>query len=368
MKILCFISDFDGGGAQRSMINLVGGFHAAGASVSLIAGRTNGPALRWLHEGTVVEDLGCRKIRDALFPLARLITRKKPDVILSTMVDANIVAFAATRLARRHRPVTVLRETNSHEQRTDLGALRRGLVGVCYRGADAVVALSSGVREELIRLYGVHRANAVTIHNPIDLEVMHKTATTFREQPPMASKIAPLIVAIGRLTHQKGFDRILRSVARLDGSWTLAILGEGEDRQQLELQAKQLGIEDRVLMPGFVSDPIQWLVHADVFVLPSRWEGFGHVVVEAMAAGTPVVAFDCPHGPRDIIEHGESGLLAEADNENDLTTAIHRVLHDSTFARRLVSRAYASIDRFSIARISRDYFEVFERLLDSRKS
>src|SRR5690606_18649968 len=144
-------------------------------------------------------------------------------------------------------------------------------------------------------------------------------------------------------------DLLMRAVAALPRrDVQLVLLGEGPERPALEALAGALGIRERVLMPGFVADPVAWLAHADLFVCSSRWEGFGHVIVEAMAAGVPVVATDCPHGPRDIIEPEKTGLLVALDDVPALAAAVARLIDNPDLGRRLAASAAVSCRRFAV--------------------
>jgi glycosyltransferase involved in cell wall biosynthesis len=171
------------------------------------------------------------------------------------------------------------------------------------------------------------------------------------------------IMGVGRLLRQKGYDRLIRAVAALQRpDVRLVLVGEGPDRAKLQSQADELGIGDRLIMPGFVRQPMQWLAAADLFALSSRWEGFGHVIVEAMAAGAPVIAFDCPHGPRDIIRSGENGILVPDGDEAALTAAMSALLNNPDRGRALATQAKADAVRFSSATIADQYLKLFASL------
>jgi glycosyltransferase involved in cell wall biosynthesis len=359
MRILCFLPDFGGGGAQRTLINLAASFCQAGHDVTLAAAQPDGPALAWVDPQVRTVPLGRGQLRHALVPLARLIRKQRPDVVLSSVLDANIVAVAARALAGPPYPKLVVRETNSHRARGDIGRIRQKLAGFAYPKASAVVALSEGVRQELIADYGLTAASVVTIHNPVEFDALAAEAKD--APPPPVMKHGPWITGVGRLIRQKGFDRLIRAVGNLKRpDVTLVLLGEGPDRDALAAQANDLAVP--LLMPGFVRRPMHWLAHADLFVLSSRWEGFGHVIVEAMAAGTPVIAFDCPHGPRDIIEDRVSGLLIPDGDEAALTTAMLELLGDRDLGRRLSAAATKDASRFSSSRIADQYLKLFSSL------
>lgn len=359
MRILCFLPDFGGGGAQRTLINLAASFRFAGHDVILAAAQPDGPARAWIDPQLRTVAVGRGQLRNALFPLARLVRAEQPDVILSSVLDANVVAVAARALAGRPRAKLVVRETNSHRARGDIGVLRQRLTRLAYPRADAVVALSEGVRRELIADYGLPPASVVTIHNPVGVDTL--AAEAKQASAPPVEKDGRWIVGVGRLTRQKGFDRLIRAVAALKGQKVqLVLVGEGPDRDALAAQARDAGVG--LIMPGFVRHPMHWLAHADLFVLSSRWEGFGHVIVEAMAAGAPVVAFDCPYGPRDIITDRVDGLLAPDGDEAALAKAMAELLDDRDLARRLGAAAAEKAMHFSSARIADQYLNLFSRL------
>lgn len=358
MRILCFLPDFGGGGAQRTLINLSIAFRKAGHDVMLAAAQPDGPARPWADPRVRTMSVGRGQLRNALFPLARLIRTERPDVILSSVLDANIVAVAARALSGE-RPKLVLRETNSHRARGDIGFLRQKLTRFAYPRGDAVIALSEGVRHELIEDYALPAASVVTIHNPVEVEAL--TAEAREASVPPVEKNGRWIMGVGRLIRQKGFDRLIRAVAQLKrADVSLVLVGEGPDREALSAQARKLGVP--LLMPGFVRQPAHWLAHADVFALSSRWEGFGHVIVEAMAAGAPVVAFDCPHGPRDILTDRVDGLLVPDGDEAALTRAMAEVLGDRDLAGALRTAAARTAARFASDRIAARYLELFSSL------
>jgi glycosyltransferase involved in cell wall biosynthesis len=364
MRILFFLPDADAGGAQRTIVNLANTLSAAGSNVLLCVANLNGPARHWIADSVKVIDLASRHARHALFPLVSVIRTTRPDVLVASMIDANIVAWAAWGLCGKRRPRLVLRETNSHRARDDLAAWRRWLVGLAYRNADRVIALSEGVRSELIEDIGLAEDAIVTIHNPVDVEKFRQGARAAREAAPPWGAFGGdglLLVAVGRLIPQKGFDLLLRAFAKSEQArknGRLVIVGEGPERAQLVGLAQQLGIADRLLLPGFMTDPTAWYAHGDIFVLSSRWEGFGHVIVEAMACGLPVIAFDCPYGPADILAGGQAGILVSPENVDALAAAIDELMSASEKRAQLSLGAERVAEWFSQARIARQYENV----------
>ena len=353
-----FLSDLDGGGAQRTTINLVRHWPEGRPRPTLAVARASGTGRLWLV-GIDPVDLGAKRLRWSLLPLRRLVRRRRPDVVFSTMVGANIVA-AVSMIGLRSPPLLVARETNSHRARGDLSMLQRVAVGRVYRRAAAVVALSEGVRRELIEDYHPRPERVVTIHNPVDIEDFVSRASVGAR--PWQGQ-GPVLVAAGRLVRQKGFDILLRAFAVMRASdLRLAILGEGPERAALTTLAGELGVSARLVMPGHVADPAPWFAHSSAFVLSSRWEGFGHVLVEAMACGAPVAAFDCPHSPVDIIEDGKTGLLVPPQDAHALARALDRLIENRELAERLRDAGRRSARRFSAPVIARTYAALFDDL------
>ena len=356
--VLFFLSDLHVGGAQRTMINLVRHWPEDRPRPTLAVASVAGGGRDWT-DGIAPLDLGCERARQALLPLRRLVRRDGPAILCSTIVHANIVA-AACITGLRNPPKFVARETNSHRMRDNLSLAQRAVVGRVYRRAAAVVALSEGVRRELIEDYHLEPGRVVTLHNPVDVDDFH--SRTLGAVRPWRGG-GPMVVAAGRLVRQKGFDILLHAFAGMrSGGSRLAILGEGPERAGLWKLAGELGVAGRLIMPGHVADPAPWLAHAAAFALSSRWEGFGHVLVEAMACGVPVAAFECPHGPTDIVDHEETGLLLPPGDSRALSEALDRLLEDRKLADRLRDAGRTEARRFSAPVIAGQYAALFDSL------
>ena len=176
---------------------------------------------------------------------------------------------------------------------------------------------------------------------------------------------------MGRLHSEKGFDRLLHAFARADGAgqgWRLVILGEGSERAALESLAQQLGIEASVSLVGRVREPASVLRQSDLFVLSSRYEGFPNALLEAMAAGLPVVATDCPSGPRHIIRHGVDGLLVPPDDTDALAGAIRYLLGDDQTRQAFAERATEVIERFGVDQVMAQWEQLARSCIPATRS
>jgi glycosyltransferase involved in cell wall biosynthesis len=255
-----------------------------------------------------------------------------PDLVISFLAKINVLTVLASRgLAI---PVVVSERNNPERQRFrgTWSWLRQRLYGTAW----CVVTPSRGV---LASFPPKIRARGRVIPNPIDLA-----------PAAMPRRGAGRLVAVGRLVHQKGFDLLLRAFAEIapdHPEWTLTIWGEGEQRVALEALCARLGLAGRVQLPGLTARPGQWVEEADIFVLSSRYESFGNVITEAMVAGLPVVAFDCPWGPGDILRDSEDGLLVPAEDVGALAAAMRRLIVDADLRRRLAEAAAHNVRRFA---------------------
>ncbi|PYE55755.1 glycosyltransferase [Deinococcus yavapaiensis] len=207
-----------------------------------------------------------------------------------------------------------------------------------YRRLARTVSVSQGVQDTLRRLQDLPSDRLLVLHNPQNLRAIE--ARRDEALPDWAAFMSeqPTILAAGRLTHQKGFDLLIDAHARLrerGSRHNLVILGRGELHDELKRQASDLGVADSVFLPGFTANPYAFMRHATAFALSSRYEGLVGVVVEAMACGLPVVAFDCPSGTAELLQDGRCGLLAPPEDVSALADRLGEVLRDEKLRRHL---------------------------------
>jgi glycosyltransferase involved in cell wall biosynthesis len=264
--------------------------------------------------------------------LRRALRAAKPELVISFLARTNVMTLIATAgLGLR----VVVSERNNPELQT-FGPIWGGLRRLLYPHAHGLVTMTAGALAVFPR--AVRRRGRVIV-NPVEL-------------PPgwRARRGGNVLAAVGRLVPQKGFDLLLEAFARVAAerpAWRLVIWGEGEERARLERQRDALGLAGRVELPGITTTPGAWVETADAFVLSSRFEGWGIVLTEAMAAGLPVVSFDCEFGPRDMVEDGVDGLLVPREDVAALARALGALLGDAELRERLGARARISARRFA---------------------
>jgi glycosyltransferase involved in cell wall biosynthesis len=348
MRIALIISALGAGGAERVIIGLANAWAARGWRVTLITFEPPGTCPYYEVDARVeLRQLGVASAAGPIWRAARQGMRRvgalrhalrtaDPEVAISFLAKINVLTVLATRGLGL--PVIVSERNNPERQhfRATWHRLRARLYGVAY----CVVTPSRGV---LASFPQAIRARGRVIPNPVDLALPRERTSGTRR-----------LVAVGRLVPQKGFDLLLRAFAKIapeHPDWTLTIFGEGGQREHLEGLSARLGVAGRVRLPGVTEHPGQWVEAAEVFVLSSRFESFGNVVTEAMAAGLPVIAFDCPWGPGEILRDGEDGLLVPPEDVGALAAAMRRLIADPELRRRLGEAGERNVRRFEKAAI-----------------
>ena len=272
--------------------------------------------------------------------LARLYRQEQPDRIVSFMEPANFPSAIGAAMAGMTERLTV----SVHHDPRKLPAFRRAAIPWIYRVPFRVVAVSEGVRSALESM-GVPAGKLSTIHNPV--------APDPEEDWNGSPFPARYVLGAGRLRAEKGFDRLLRAFAGLNvADVHLVILGDGSERGQLIELSHELGIGERVHLPGVVSDIERWYRHAECFVLSSRSEAWAMVLVEAMASGCPVVSFRCDYGPAEIIDDTRNGILVTEGDVGALTTAVARVISDDRLRRTLATEGRKRAAEFDVTEIA----------------
>ena len=272
---------------------------------------------------------------------------------------ANLIALWSRRVARVRTRVVIVEQNTfscSYQQLPKwYGFMMLQLMRWSYPNADAIVAVSTGVANDLARVTGINGRRIRVIYNPVITPELRRKALAPPNHPWLKQQSIPVILAVGRLTPQKDYPNLLRAFAllRQKRPVRLLILGEGPERSVLETLAKQLGIESDIHLPGFAENPYPMMAGASVYVLSSRWEGLPTVLIEALYCSTPVVATNCPSGPSEILLGGKYGTLVDVGDSSALAQAIAAVLDSER-----VSAPRESWLPFDSDTVLRDYSDV----------
>ena len=241
--------------------------------------------------------------------------------------------------------------------------LHKTLTMVINRFADCIVSVSAVATDDLKKNFFLPKSKLTYIYNPIDFAEINKLA-----QEPIENKykhifLKKTIISIGRLDVQKGFDLLIKAAALIKNlDFNVVILGKGKDEKELKLLAKKLAIDDKIYFLGFQKNPFKFLKHSRCYVMSSRSEGFGIVLVEAMALGRPVISVDCSAGPREILENGEYGILVPAGDIKGLANVIKESLENDELIEYFSKKAIQRAKEFDIKLIGEKWLNLLSQI------
>lgn len=328
-RLAIFLPSLAGGGAERAMVNLLGEIARRGVRIDLVLSTATGPYLDEVPAEVRVVDLGTSRVVTSLPSLVRYLRRARPEVMLTVLTHASLVGLVARGLARVGTRVVVAEHDTMSEVARETVRRRAHLlpflVRRLYPRADEIIAVSSGVADDLAEFVGLPRSRVEVVYNPVVTPEVKAAAHSDVPHPWLGQGEPPVVLGIGRLQpRKKDFALLIRAFAKARGETgaRLIILGEGPERSALEELVNNLGVESCVAIPGFVDNPYAYLARASLFVLSSQWEGLPTVLIEALYCGVPVVSTDCPSGPREILDGGRHGVLVPVGGEPEMVRAI----------------------------------------------
>jgi glycosyltransferase involved in cell wall biosynthesis len=313
--ILLVIPHLGGGGAERVVAHLAAGLNPERFDVHLALVTERNADGFALPDWVTVHGIGARRVRASWWGLLRLVRRLRPSVVLSGMVHLNVLLLMLRPLFPRKTRL-LIRQNGCVLAGDSITAYRK-----LYPRADAVVCQTDAMAAELARLGGRSR-NVRVLPNPVDMEAIRATA---QSSPSLWDGPGPHLLAVGRLAPEKGFDLLLQAFAQVRQSYPdadLTIVGEGRERRALEMLAWLLGVRSAVRLAGHVARPATWFAGATVLVLPSRHEALPNALLEAAAAGLPIVSTPSSEGLLDLLREKQGVWLAEDVSADAIAAAL----------------------------------------------
>jgi glycosyltransferase involved in cell wall biosynthesis len=365
---VCFVlPSLNGGGAERAAVQILNGLPAASWDRSMFLFERTGPYLDDLDRGIDLQSAPSPSRGDRWQALRRFVKETEPHVVVAFLSYAT--ALSATRAAQtnarvvfnQQTPMTAFLSDADYQwragwKRTMFTATSR----LTYSAADLIIATSRGVGADLTENFGIDPGAIEIVPNPVDLAAVRANAA---EPADIPSGTGPLVVAAGRLADAKNYPMLIDAMGLLRRRMParLVILGQGELEPQLRQQIADRQLADAVVLLGFQRNPWKFIARADVFALSSHYEGFGNVLIEAMALAVPVVA-TASAGTRDIVTHNVDGLLVEAHTAEAMAAALGDVLDNRERRSEMSRAAAASAERFSAPVVIGRYHEVLEQV------
>ncbi|MFZ4663024.1 MAG: glycosyltransferase family 4 protein [Caldilineaceae bacterium] len=351
MRVTFVISSLAAGGAERVLATMANYWASQGWAVTILT-YDDGAQPPFYPLAATITHHGLGLVGESTTPLAglgqnlrrlwvlrRAIQRSRPAVVISFTDLTNIRVLLALRFSGL--PVLVSERVDPRRHR--IGKVWRQLRRLTYPMAQQVIVQSQTVRDYFLR-QSIRKVTVIP--NPV------LPPPTITE--PVGRNFQPYLISIGRLDPQKGFDLLLQAFQQIYTrypAWRLLIVGDGDQREPLTTLAYTLGLATQVVFVGRTKQVYDYLHGAELFVLASRYEGFPNVLGEAMACGLPVISFDCPSGPRELIRDGVDGVLVPPEDVPALAAALDRLLSDSAYRQQLAARAPEIIERFGIDQV-----------------
>jgi GalNAc-alpha-(1->4)-GalNAc-alpha-(1->3)-diNAcBac-PP-undecaprenol alpha-1,4-N-acetyl-D-galactosaminyltransferase len=365
MRLTLVISSLAAGGSERVISELANYWANKGHSITLLVFTDdNSKPFYFLEPNIKLVPLNINKVSKNFIDsvignykrlkiLRSAIKKSQPEAVISFMVTTNVLVLMSC--VKMGAPVVIAERTNpaSHV----IGKTWELLRSVFYSHASRIVVLSNQGKNFFSKKL---QEKVMVIPNAVSLSRLDNQTA----KQPMLAK--PYIVAMGRLSKEKGFDLLVQAFSQAYIShpeWYLIIVGDGVLRAELQSLCQQLGVQDAVIFMGLLADPFPVLKQAEIFVSPSRYEGFPNALCEAMACGLPVISFNCATGPADIIRHDVDGLLVPPEDVTALATAMSELMSDPARRAAMGKRATEILQRFSPEKIMQQWDALLMELL-----
>ena len=342
-RVAIYMPSLEGGGAERAMVDLANGLRAQGLTTELVVNRNEGPWRRLLLADVRLVAIRSRRAFFGLVKLLRYLRGARPDVVLANGAASIILTMLARWVMRRF--IVIARVPVNQSAGLANVNLKWRIIRTVQASllpqADAIVTNSVGSSEDIARSFPVASDKIHTIHNPVVQPGLADEASKPVEHPWFGCHGTPIILAAARLEQSKDHRTLIRAFASVaqQREVRLIVLGEGTQRRDLVKLTHELGVADRVDLPGFHANPFAFMAKSRLFVLSSTQEGMPNVLIQAMACGTPVVSTDCPSGPREVLEDGRWGPLVPVGDANSLADAMSATLDRPLPPATLIARA-----------------------------
>lgn len=330
MRILFVLPRMVTGGLERVSLRLVEELQQRGHECAFALRNAYGDFLPEAQALCPVYEIAAGGLHQFVPNLSKLICTWQPTHIITALADIGYLTY----LAIKHSGKNVFWAHGVHgphhfvtAKPTLMGHFRFYLdklfASVVYQKCDVIVAVSNGVRQNILQNFKCPENKVITIYNP----VLDKTQLSPKAKTISLNHDIPKIIALGRLTRQKGFDILIQAMQKVPQPWHLEIWGDGEEKQSLQNLIDKYELQNHISLKGNTSQPFDVLRKADLFVLSSRFEGLPTVLIEALCCQCNIVATNCPHGAAEILKDGHFGTLVENESIDALAQGIIQNLH-----------------------------------------
>lgn len=371
-SIVFFLPSLEPGGTERNVVNLINNIDRKKHILSLVLGKAEGDFIKEINRDIPIINLGASSSLGLFFKLVKYFRKEKIDIFVSAFPRINIICISAIIFSRvktkivatEHSLFSFLPIIAKTRWRRIFARFFLPAIGkIIYPQADLIVCVSKGIAEDFVKTVGC-KEKVKIIYNPVINDKIYELAEERISHSWFSDFEIPIIVAVGRLVECKDYPTLFRAFSLIAKKQNVrfVILGKGPEEYRLKQLADKLGLSENIAFLGFQENPYKYMKRASVFVLSSLQEGFGNVIVEAMACGTPVVSTNCPVGPGEIIENMKNGILVPVNDEKSLASSILKVLENPSLAKKFSIEGLARAEYFSVKKSVEEYEKVFEIL------
>jgi glycosyltransferase involved in cell wall biosynthesis len=371
-----FLPSLEAGGAERNVVNIVNNLNRKKYDISLVLAEAKGDFLSEIAKDVPITNLNVLGNLKLFFRLINYFRNQKIGIFISAFPRINIICLIAKIFSGKNIKIVITEHSvfsllpviaKTAGRRFFARFFLPSLVKIIYPKADAVICVSSGIADDFLKIIYFPEKIKV-IYNPIINDKIYKLAEEDIIHPWFSDLKIPVIVSAGRLVKCKDYPNLLEALNLVlqKQPVRLAILGAGPEKEKLVKLAEKLGLSQNIAFLGFQKNPYKFMKKASIFVLSSLQEGFGNVIIEAMAFGTPVVSTNCPAGPGEIIENMKNGILTPVGDKKALAAAILKILNNPGLTQKFSIEGKKRAQLFSVEESVRGYEKLFDELTNKK--
>ena len=362
-RIYILLPDLKGGGAEKLSVNLANHWVKLGYLVKIILLNNNGILKEQLSKKIDIIDLKITKIRQLFFKLPKVLKFDRPDVLLVSMWPLTSLAALSIFIFRIRVKVFLTEHINLSETiKNELNInnfLVKIFINMTFRLSDGIIAVSSGVKKSILDYYTNANSDQIkVIYNPVITEEMLNTKDLkYDIREIWGDEYNHRILSVGTLKEQKNHKALIKafSLLPINDSYKLIILGDGPLKDKLQKYINELKQNTRIEIHPFTLKPEKYYQTATLFILSSKWEGFGNVLVEALFYDLPIISTNCDYGPAEILENGRYGKLVELREIYNL----NNVIEDYDYSNQHKIKKFEKSMNYSVQIISKKYISLF---------
>jgi len=355
---------FSGGGVERNITNIANELSSS-YNTEIVVSRSKGPLKDSLNNNIEIIDLCCGRTLLSPYRVISYIRSNQPDVMFSSVILPNIINAAVNEIFDTSTVcIPIVNSVYSERVSDSINSqylkdkILHGLVKKTFNQPNAIIAVSSYVKEDLINEYRLTETKVNVVPSPVVTSRLRKKSKAKTNHQWLESDEYKVILGAGRFIPLKNFDDLIKSFYYLKDHdrYRLVLLGDGPERGKLKKLVAELDISESVDFLGWENNPYPYMAESDLFMLTSSYEGFGNVIVEAMACGTPVVATNCPGGPAEIINDAPHCTTVQVGDTCSLAQCSKELLHKSIEPQDLTTYA----NKYSSTKIAKEYVSLID--------